>query len=180
MEIPGLFFLQRPSGPAGGWALLRLRDGRRVAGREKGEFGLSEALNSSPPSAARHPLNQQRVWAVIYASRSGDGARFFKKPKACSGGFSQGDIFRRQAPQARGALEPKRAARPWAARSRRPRRAALGAPPGDTWEQTRRRACPGDEPWARWLQNPRWFAAAASTSHALGPPCPGIGFLRED
>lgn len=78
MEIPGLFFLQRPSGPADGSALLRLRDGRRVAGREKGEFGLSEALNSSPPSAARHPLNQQRVWAVIYASRSGDGARFLK------------------------------------------------------------------------------------------------------
>lgn len=57
---------------------------------------------------------------------------FFLSPRACSGRFNQGDIFRRQALQARGEGEPKRAAQPWAARSQRLRSASLGAPLGDT------------------------------------------------
>lgn len=180
MEIPGLFFLQRPSGPADGSALLRLRDGRRVAGREKGGVRSLRGAEFVATFSGASPTESAASLGCDLCVSKWRRRPVFKKPKARSGSFSQGDIFRRQAPQARGALEPKRAARPWAARSRRPRRAALGAPPGDTWEQTRRRACPGDEPWTRWLHNPRWFAAAASTSHALGPPCPGIGFLRED
>lgn len=54
---------------------------------------------------------------------------FFRKPEACS---SLDVIFRRQALQARGVREPKRAAQPWAARSHRLRRASLGAPLSDT------------------------------------------------
>lgn len=92
--------------------------------------GHTKGPNSSPLLAARHPQSQREVRAVIYIYVSKWRRRpFFRKPEACS---SLDVIFRRQALQARGVREPKRAAQPWAARSHRLRRASLGAPLSDT------------------------------------------------
>nr|KAF6438061.1 hypothetical protein HJG59_008751 [Molossus molossus] len=121
MEIPWLFF-PTSTRSSGCWTALLIHDIRQVEAKqgfrssEGGEFVATFSGTSPAESTAGQGCD---LCVSKWRRRP-----FFKKPMACPGRVNQGDIFRRQARQARGAGGPERAAPPWAARSRRPRSAS--------------------------------------------------------
>lgn len=128
MEILELF-LQRPARFSGCSAVLTICDKRRVERKNIRKFRSYQGAKSVATFSGMSPAESTGGQGCdLYVSKW-RRRLCFRKPEARS---SLDVIFRRQALQARGVGEPKRAAQPWATRSHRLRSASLGAPLSDT------------------------------------------------